>query len=95
MEQLREIGTIRLGDAIHGAIEQLQSLLGLEVSSVTGAAKTEDGWHMTIELIERKAIPDTQDLLGVYEVRLDDVGELTSYERREVRRRMDLMETVE
>jgi hypothetical protein len=95
VEQLREIGTIRLGDAIHGAIEQLQSLLGLEVSSVTGAARTEDGWRMTIELIERKAVPDTQDLLGVYEVHLDEEGELTSYERREIRRRMDLMETVE
>ena len=94
MQQLREVGIMHLGDAIHGAMDQLHSLIGLEVSSVIGAARTDDGWQVEIELIERKAVPDTQDLLGVYEVCLDDMGGMTSYERKEIRRRMDLMETV-
>jgi len=94
MQQFKEIGIIHLGDAIHGAMEQLQSLLGLEVSNVIGAARMDDGWQVTVELIERKAVPDTQDLLGVYEIHLDDAGEMTSYERKEIRRRMDLVETV-
>ena len=94
MQQLEEVGIMHLEDAIHGATVRLKSLTGLEVSSVIGATRTDDGWQVEIELIERKAIPDTQDLLGVYEVCLDDGGGMTSYERKEIRRRMDLMEVV-
>lgn len=86
---------MQLGEAIIRAKEQLQSLLNLEVSNVISASKREDGWQVTIELIERKAVPDTQDLLGVYEVLLNDKGDMTSYDRKRMRRRMDLEESVE
>jgi len=95
MQQLGEVTTIRLREAINSAVEQLQSLLGLEVSSVVAATKTEYGWQTTIELIERKAVPDTQDLLGTYDVLLTDAGDMISYERTRIRRRMDLEESVE
>ena len=96
MQALKEIGTtMYLTEAVDRAIEQLQSLLGLETSSVIGADKTEDEWHVMIELIERKAVPDTQDLLGEYEVLLDNEGHMMSYHRKGIRRRMDLMEAVE
>jgi len=95
VQQLKEAGVIHLKEAINGAIEQLQSLLGLETSSVVAASKRDGGWQVMIELIERKAVPDTQDLLGEYEVLLDDEGEMISYERRAMRRRMDLGESVE
>jgi hypothetical protein len=78
------------------ARKELQAVMDLEVSSVTGVSKAEhDGWQVTIELVERKAIPDTQDLLGLYEVHLDDDGHLISFERRKVRHRMDVEETSE
>jgi len=48
-----------------------------------------------IDLIERKAIPDTQDLLGTYDIILDEEGNIESYERKRVRRRMDLEESIE
>ena len=85
----------RLRDVIDSGIDQLHDLLGLEVSKVVAASRKEDGWQMTVELIERKAVPDTQDLLGTYLAFLNDEGELMSYERRAIRRRMDLEETVE
>ena len=86
---------MQLIGAITKAKEQLQALLNREISSVTAASKNEDGWRLTIELIERKAIPDTQDLLGRYEVLLDEEGDIASYERVGVRKRMDLEEVVE
>ena len=52
-------------------------------------SKYADGWHIGIELVERKSILDTQDLLGMYEVTLDNAGEIVTYERKRVRRRMD------
>jgi len=86
---------MQLKEAIDKAIEQLKSVLALETSSVIAASKREDGWQVTIELIERKSVPDTQDLLGTYDVTLNDEGEMTGYERRRIRRRMDLEESVE
>lgn len=93
--QLEGTRAISLREAVGNAIEQLTLLLHLEVSSVVGARKSEDGWQLTIELIERKAVPDTQDLLGTYEVSLDNYGELMGYERTDIRRRMDLVEAIE
>ena len=75
---------------IKNAKENLIAITNLTVSGVVGAAKQENGWHVGIELIERKSIPDTQDLLGVYEVTLNDEGQIVTYERRRVRRRMDI-----
>lgn len=95
MQEAGVIGVLNLKDAIHGAMEQLRLLLGLEVSRVVAASKMADGWQVTIEVVERKAVPDTQDLLGTYTVSLDQEGELTEYQRTDIRRRMDLLEAVE
>jgi hypothetical protein len=86
---------MQLIEATVKAKEQLQALLNRDVPNVTSASKVEDGWQLTLELIERKAIPDSQDLLGMYEVFLNEEGYLTSYERVRVRKRMDLEEVVE
>jgi hypothetical protein len=86
---------MQLIEATVKAKEQLQALLNRDVPNVTSASKVEDGWQLTLELIERKAIPDSQDLLGMYEVILNEDGDLTSYERIRVRKRMDLEEVVE
>jgi len=81
-----------LNEVINAAKDQLQSILILDVANVVAASKTDDGWNVKIELVERKAIPDTQDLLGTYDVILDEEGNIVSYERKMVRKRMDLVE---
>ena len=86
---------MELGEAIERAKETSQGVSNLGFSGVTGAAKTDDGWRVTVELIERKAIPDTQDLLGIYEVLFNEEGRVTSYERIRMRHRMDAEERIE
>ena len=86
---------MELRDAIESARDALQGVVNLDLSSVTGAAKTDQGWQVTIELVERKAIPDAQDLLGVYEILLNEEGRLTSYERIRIRRRIDAEARIE
>jgi len=86
---------MELGEIIACTKEQLTALHPLPLSGVIGAAKRDDGWHVTVELIERKGIPDAQDLLGVYEAILDDRGTMVSYQRKKVRRRSDTMEEAE
>ena len=57
------------------------------VDGVTGLSKTEEGWIVTLEALERRAIPDTMDVLGLYEVRVDNQGNLLSFERKKLRKR--------
>jgi hypothetical protein len=47
-----------------------------------------------VEVLERKSVPDTQDILGRYEMKFDPDGELLGYKRIMLRRRAD-MEMVE
>ena len=43
--------------------------------------KDEDGWKVTVEIVELRRVPSSTDLLGCYVVTLDDDGELVGYER--------------
>ncbi len=63
------------------AKEQLTALTGLTTCTVSGLSHHEDGWHMVVELIELKRIPEASDILATYEVTLDDKGNLLSYRR--------------
>ena len=71
------------------------SVLKRKVSGITAVSRSDNGWRVMVEMVERKAIPDTMDLLGLYEVLLDAEGEVLSYERTRVRRRCDLEERAE
>lgn len=86
---------MELNEVARKGIEALQALVNLKVSGVIAVSRVQDGWRVTVELVERSAIPDGQDLLGVYEVRLDQEGGMVGYERVRVRRRSDLEERVE
>jgi hypothetical protein len=80
---------IQMSDAIDTALRTL-AITKLKVSSIISAAKADDGWRVAVELVERAAVPDTGDLLGIYEVQLNQAGDVTRYERTRVRRRNDL-----
>lgn len=83
---------MELTEIISQAKTHLTGVNPLPVAGVIGASKREDGWHVTVELVERKGIPDAQDLLGVYEAVLDEQGGLLTYQRTKVRRRNDVEE---
>ena len=59
---------------------------------VTGLSKTEEGWAVLLEALERKAIPDTMDVLGLYELRMDDEGHLLGMDRKKLRKRGETKE---
>ena len=54
---------------------------------VTGLSKTGEGWAVLLEALERKAIPDTMDILGLYELHLDNDGNLLDLARKKLRKR--------
>jgi hypothetical protein len=63
------------------AAQQLLELTGREVEGVTGLSKADDGWTVQVEVLEAKRIPDTTDVLALYEVEVDGDAELTGYHR--------------
>jgi len=60
---------------------------------VTGLSKTDGGWTILLEALERKAIPDTMDVLGLYELRMDDEGNLLGLDRKKLRKRGETQES--
>lgn len=74
---------------VEKARNELAKLTGLQLSSTIGATKDEKGWHISIEMVEKQSIPDQMDILALYEVLLDEDGNLLSFERKSMRKRME------
>jgi hypothetical protein len=64
------------------AQRQLAEITGLQEEGVSSLARDDDGsWRVTVELLELSRVPDTDDVIGSYEVELDETGELIGYRR--------------
>ena len=63
------------------AREQLTQLTGKATEAVTGVERNDDGWRVTVEVLEVRRIPETTDVLAQYAVDTDDNGDLTAYHR--------------
>jgi hypothetical protein len=67
--------------AAREAAQQLLALTGRDVEGVTGLERTDDGWRVEVEVVEVRRIPDTTDMLALYELTVDEDGELEGYRR--------------
>jgi gas vesicle protein GvpO len=68
-------------EVVMEAVGQVQELIGRPVESVTGVEKNGNEWTVMVEVLELERIPNTTDVLGIYEVTLDKDGELTAAHR--------------
>ena len=80
---------VTMSQAVEGALRGL-AMLKMKVSSITCVVPNGEGWQVTVELVERRGVPDTSDLLGVYDTFLDAAGNVLRYERTRIRRRCDV-----
>ena len=86
MAEQRKTGSQRNGLSGREAIERvrrdLPQLLGRPVEAVLGLQRADHhGWTVTVQVVELSRIPTTTDVLGPYEVTLDQRGELLGYRR--------------
>jgi hypothetical protein len=72
---------ITAAKAGQAGMRQIAELTGKETESVTGVQPTEDGWLVTVEVVEDRRIPSSTDVLATYEVDMDPGGDLISYRR--------------
>ena len=63
------------------AAQQLLELTGKESEGVTGLNRGDDGWTVEVEVVEVRRIPNTTDVLALYEVTTDERGDLLGYRR--------------
>jgi len=73
-----KVGATRI---VRRAVEQVRELTGRPVEGVLGLERVDDGWVVTLEVVELRRVPDSTDVLGSYAVTVDSSGELEGYMR--------------
>ena len=74
-------GRIGPREAARKAMDYLEDISGTPPEMVTAVVPDDEGWYVSVELLELARVPDTSDILGCYEVTLDRSGEPLSYRR--------------
>ena len=69
----------------------IESILNKKPESITGVTKEGEEWKVLAEVLERKAIPDTQDILSTYELKLTSDLDFTGYKRVGMRHRGEMV----
>ena len=80
-EDAAELAPLPAGRAGQEGLRQIVELTGKSPEGVSGVERSEDGWLVTVEMVEDRRIPSSTDLLATYQVELDEDGELLSYRR--------------
>jgi hypothetical protein len=68
-----------LGELVGGARSSLEALTGKPVDAVSGIEPSDDGYRITLEVLEVQRVPATTDVLATYCVDVDDSGDITSF----------------
>jgi len=58
-----------------------KELFKKEPESISAIEKSEKGWQVQMEVLERKAVPDKFDLLKVFEFTLDANGKVLGFKQ--------------
>jgi len=75
-------GRLSAREAVAAVRRDFPGLLGRPLESVLGVERSDDGWRVTVQVVELERIPRSTDVLGAYAVELDESGELIGYRRR-------------
>jgi len=74
-------GGLDAQDAARHAVRHLRELTNHRPEGVVGVARDDEGWAVTVEVLEDAHVPSTSDVLAEYEVRLDADGGLRGVTR--------------
>jgi hypothetical protein len=80
-EQRDPVPAGRARSMIDTAKQHLRDLRGADAEAVSSVRRTGDGWRVALDVVEVHRVPDSTDVLGTYELDLDDDGELITLER--------------
>ena len=72
---------MRTSELIEIAKSEITAVTGLALESISSVSKNGDNWVIRADMLELRITPNTQDVLGVYEVMFDTDATLLSYHR--------------
>ncbi len=77
---------------VHGVVSNVaETLLDNPFDGVTSVERADDGgWRAVFEVVERSAVPDTQDIIGRYELLLSAAGDVEEYSLQQRFKRSEL-----
>lgn len=88
-----ESASIGLATAQQEARDAAEALLDHDFEGVIEVSMKDDGgWRTLVEVVERHAVPNTQDIIGRYAIELTETGDVSGYELRERYQRGDVKE---
>jgi hypothetical protein len=81
MARSDENGRLSASELSAAALTTVEELTGYNAEAVTGLEWDGEYWRVTVDALELARIPNTTDVLGEYEIRLDEGGTLHGYRR--------------
>lgn len=79
-------GVLAIRNTVRSTASQL---VGHEFDAVSEISPIEEGWRAVVEVVERSSVPDTQDVIGRYEIELEEEGRIQGYRGLDRYRRGD------
>ncbi len=80
---------VSIAKVVEKARTELHKLTGLEISSTIGLVREDDWWLVTFEAIEKHSIPDSMDILAIYETKMDSDANMLEFNRTSMRKRIE------
>ncbi len=77
------------------AKEQLAEVTGFNPVAAVGGFKDEEGWHISVDVLEMARLPESTDIIGTYVVSLDPEGNMVKFEKMRARLRGEAYEEEE
>jgi Gas vesicle synthesis protein GvpO len=76
-------GSLSAVELARAALTAVEELTGYRPEAATALEwdGDSDTWRVTVEMLELARVPNTTDVIGAYEVRLDGEGGLHGYRR--------------
>lgn len=96
-KQVQEMATkpkrLNMPQVLAHVKKEIVELTSLPFNTIVGVSLDEEtkAPTVTVELVERKAIPDSMDLLGIYDVITDTDGNVLTFRRVGMRKRGDVV----
>ncbi|MDQ1253669.1 MAG: hypothetical protein QG646_2856 [Euryarchaeota archaeon] len=75
----------------NAAICQIEDILEKKAHEIVSVFRIGENWDVKLEILERKSVPDTQDILGIYEMKLDPNLNVMEYRRIGMRHKGDMI----
>ncbi len=70
-------------------IPLIKELLKKEPESISLVEKSNEGWTLHCDILEKKSVPETYDLLKIFEFKLNNQADIVSFKQLKKVRRGD------